>query len=140
MRRQVIVDTGVLVAAIDRRDSFHEWAKTELSTIEKPLLSYEAVITESYFLLQNVYGGREAIVAWLETGLVRVAFCLADEVQRVGQLLEQYESVPMSLADGCLVRMAEQFSTSSILTLDSDFRIYRKERNQDIPVIMPIGR
>ncbi|UBF30513.1 PIN domain-containing protein (plasmid) [Kovacikia minuta CCNUW1] len=140
MRRQVIVDTGVLVAAIDRRDAFHEWAKTELATIEKPLLTCEAAITETYFLLQNVYGGREAIVAWLETGLVRIAFSLGDELQQVGQLLKQYESVPMSLADGCLVRMAEQFSTSSILTLDSDFRIYRKERNQPIPVIMPVER
>ena len=43
----------------------------------------------------------------------------------------------MSLADACLVRMSEIYNQTSILTLDNDFRIYRKNRNQEIPVIMP---
>ncbi len=52
-------------------------------------------------------------------------------------LLTRYQSVPISLADACLVRMAEQYEASFILTLDSDLRIYRKNRNEIIPVIMP---
>ncbi len=52
----------------------------------------------------------------------------------------RYQSVPMSLADACLVRMAQQYSESFLLTLDSDFRIYRKNRNQVIPVIIPEER
>lgn len=52
----------------------------------------------------------------------------------------RYRSVPMSLADGCLVRMAELYSNSSVLTLDSDFKIYRKHKNQIIPLIIPENR
>ena len=51
--------------------------------------------------------------------------------------MQRYQSVPMSLADACLVRMSDTYSQTSILTLDNDFRIYRKNRNQEISVIMP---
>ncbi len=51
--------------------------------------------------------------------------------------MRRYQSVPMSIADACLVRMSEIYTQSSVITLDSDFRIYRKNRNQEIPVIMP---
>jgi predicted nucleic acid-binding protein len=43
----------------------------------------------------------------------------------------------MSLADACLVRMAEIFPGSKVLTFDRDFLIYRKHGNRVIPVLMP---
>ena len=49
----------------------------------------------------------------------------------------KYANVPMSFADACLVRMTELYPNSAVLTLDSDFRIYRKNKNQVIPVIIP---
>ncbi len=53
--------------------------------------------------------------------------------------MKQYQSVPMSLADACLVRISELIIIrgSSVFTLDSDFRIYRQSKNQVISVIMP---
>jgi predicted nucleic acid-binding protein len=57
-------------------------------------------------------------------------------VERIDELMKQYESVPMSFADGCLVRMSELISGSSILTLDSDFQIYRKNRNEAIALLI----
>jgi uncharacterized protein len=137
MRQRVILDTGPLVAFINRRDRFHEWAKTEWNTIEPPLLTCEAVLAEACFLLQNVYAGKEAVISQLNTGVVHVPFRLNEEFIRIGELLIRYQSVPMSLADACLVRMSEQYSGSSVLTMDSDFLIYRKNRNEVIPVIMP---
>lgn len=62
---------------------------------------------------------------------------LSEEASLINELLTRYQSVPMSLANACLVGMAEQYAESMLLTLDSDFRIYRKNRNQIIPVIMP---
>jgi len=49
----------------------------------------------------------------------------------------KYANVPMSFADACLVKMSEQYSKSVVLTLDSDFLIYRRHGNQSIPTIMP---
>jgi uncharacterized protein len=59
------------------------------------------------------------------------------ELLSVAQLLRRYRSVPMSLADACLVRMAEIHGDAPVLTLDRDFRFYRKHRRQVIPLICP---
>ncbi|WP_250122470.1 PIN domain-containing protein [Chroococcidiopsis sp. CCMEE 29] len=137
MRQQVLLDTGPLVALVNRRDRFHQWVKTEWMQIEPPLLTCEAVITEASFLLRNIYGGQKVVMSLIERGIIQIPFRLEEEVELVGILLSRYQSVPMSLADACLVRMVEQYVSSYLLTLDSDFNIYRKDRNQLIPVIMP---
>ena len=64
-------------------------------------------------------------------------FQIADEADRIDFLMQRYQNVPMSLADACLVRMSEIYEDSAVLTLDSDFKIYRKNRNAIIPIIMP---
>lgn len=137
MRRRVLLDTGPLVAFLKRQDHFYSWVTEEWARIEPPLLTCEAVISEACFLLRNVYGGQEAVICLIDTGVVQISFRLAEEARVVGELLTRYQSVPMFLADACLVRMAERYSNSSLLTLDSDFRIYRKNKSQIISVIMP---
>jgi uncharacterized protein len=101
------------------------------------LLTCEAVITEACFLLRNIYGGEETVMSLLETEILYIPFRLGDEVANIRQSLNRYRSVPMSLADACLVRMAELYSDYSVLTLDSDFAIYRKNRDGIIPTITP---
>ncbi len=140
IRQRVLLDTGPLVASLDRRDHFHNWVTAELATIEPPLLTCEAVISEACFLLRNVYPGQEAVISLVNTRIIQIPFRLDEEADILGELLTRYQSVPMSLADACLVQMAEQYSESVLLTLDSDFRIYRKNRSQMIPVIMPKNR
>lgn len=111
-----------------------------MAKLKPPLLTYEAVISEAYFLLQNVYPGQEAAISLVKDRIIQIPFRLEEEIDLISELLSRYQSVPMSLADACLVRMAEQYPESIVLTLDSDFEIYRKNRNQIIPVIMPDGR
>jgi predicted nucleic acid-binding protein len=101
------------------------------------LFTCEAVVAESCFLLQNVYGGENAILSLLELEVVKIPFHLNEDVTAIKLLMKQYQAVPMSLADACLVRMSELIRGSSVFTLDSDFRIYRQYKNQVIPVIMP---
>jgi len=95
------------------------------------------VITEACFLLQSTYPGRETVLSMIEDKIVQIPFQLSQEVSRVKELLTRYQSVPMSLADACLVRMAELYSDCLVLTLDSDFSIYRKNRDRPIPTITP---
>jgi uncharacterized protein len=137
MRQQVLIDTGPLVALINRRDKFHRWITGEWNKIEPPILTCEAVLVEACFLLRNIYSGQEAVISLVNTGIIQVPFHLQEEASRTGELLARYQSVPMSLADACLVRMAELHPESTLLTLDSDFRIYRKNRYDIIPAIMP---
>jgi len=137
LKQRVLLDTGPLVAYLKRQDQFHEWASSEWKTIQPPLLTCEAVIVEACFLLRNTYLGQEAVISLVKSGVIQIPFRLHEEASLISELLSRYQSVPMSLADACLVRMSELYPNSVLLTLDSDFSIYRKNREQIIPVLMP---
>ncbi|WP_287077799.1 MULTISPECIES: pilus assembly protein [unclassified Microcystis] len=83
MLRKVILDIGVLVAVLDKRDNYHNWAIQEWGKIAKPLLTCEAVVTESCFILQDVYGGEDVIMALLERGTIQIDFRFNDEVKSI---------------------------------------------------------
>lgn len=137
MKPQVLLDTGVLVALLSKADQFHQWATATVTTVNHPLLTCEAVITEACFLLQRDSRNQQAVLSLVNRGAIQITFCLSDQVNAIEELINRYANVPMSLADACLVRMAELYPESTVLTLDSDFRIYRKHRNQEIFIVMP---
>jgi len=140
MKQDVILDTGPLVAYLSENDNYHDWAKEQLKQISFPLLTCEAVITETGFLVQRNTGSSQIIVEMLQQGLLVIPFILSEEVDAINELMQKYRNVPTSLADACLVRMAEIYSDSEVLTLDSDFYIYRKYNRQQIPIIIPQDR
>jgi predicted nucleic acid-binding protein len=125
------------VALLNHRDQHHQWVRHLLDTIVPPLLTCEPVLSEACFLLQNVHGGADAVLELLDREVLELRFSLAEEWNVVRRLMRKYQNRPMSLADACLVRMAEQFPRSHVLTLDQDFLIYRKQRRQRVPVLMP---
>jgi len=135
----VLVDTGPIVAFLNSRDRYHEWSTEAFAEIDAPILSCEAVLSEACFLLRNARGGAEAVLKLVERGLVRLPFRLESETGPIRRFLSRYSNVPMSLADACLVRMSEQVSGSVLLTLDRDFRLYRKHGRNVIPTRMPKG-
>lgn len=137
MKHNIIIDTGVIVALVNRREQSHEGVKNTLKSLSLPFFTCESVITEACFLLKKVHGGEDAILNLINSNKLQIPFNLSEEVTEIKQLMKQYQSVPMSLADACLVRMSELIRGSSVFTLDSDFRIYRQYKNQVIPVIMP---
>lgn len=135
----VLLDTGPLVAFLNGRDRYHEWSKEVFDQVDAPVLSCEAVLSEACFLLRSARGGGEAVLKLLDRGLIRVPFRLEGESSHIQRLLARYASVPMSLADACLVRMTEQASGSVVLTLDRDFKVYRKHGRSVIRTLMPNG-
>ncbi|MDP1946021.1 MAG: PIN domain-containing protein [Nitrospirota bacterium] len=137
MTAPILLDAGPLVAFLNRRDRHHEWALSQWAGASPPFLTCEAVLAEACFLLRRSSGGSQAVMQLLARGIVSAPFCLEEETPAVAKLLFRYASVPMSLADGCLVRMAEQYPSAIVMTLDRDFRIYRKHGRQVIPVQMP---
>ena len=105
MRNQnVTLDTSVLVALINRNDPNHVWSVREWAQLKPPVLTCEAVISETCFLLKRKYL-IEAVFEMIEVGAI--AFNLQEEISNIRVLMGRYESVPMSFADACLVRMSE---------------------------------
>jgi len=137
MKRQVILDTGPLVAFINGRDRYHEWSTLQWAQIDPPFLTCEAVLSESCFLLKGIEGGQATVLELLRRGVLNLSFRIDDSVKQIAWLLQKYSDVPMSLADACLVRMSELYTESHVLTLDDHFRIYRKNKRQVIPIFSP---
>lgn len=132
-----LLDTGSLVALLYRRDQYHDWAVEQIREIRAPLLTCEAVVAEACFLTQRMLGSSKAVYDLIETGAVEIDFRLSDEISNIKTLALRYESVPMSFADACLVRMAEIHPNSTIFTTDSDFAIYRRNKTETIHLITP---
>lgn len=136
-RPRVILDTGPLVAFLNKKDRYHEWAMAQFATMSPPLLTCEAVISESCFLLRRFENGAANVIELLDRQLLAIPFRLEDELSSIKELVGRFRDVPMSLADACLVRMAEQITDSLVFTLDRDFKIYRKNKRKVIPTLMP---
>ena len=134
----VLLDTGPLVAFLDRRDRHHEWAKARWGELIPPLLTCESVVSESCFLMKEVPFGRKGVMELLSRGVIKIAFDLGRETKAVAGLMARYDEVPMSLADACLVRMSEQYSDCAVFSIDGDFRLYRRHSRGVIPLISPL--
>ena len=137
MEKTVLIDSGVVVAALIRRDQHHAWARAHFERVTQPCLTCEAVLSECFHLLGKVFGGTERLSALLERGVLRVGFALPDHLTKVLNLIHRYVDTPMSLADACLVRMSELHDGAVVWTTDRDFEVYRRNGRQRIPLIAP---
>jgi predicted nucleic acid-binding protein len=137
MSGHLILDTGPWVALLCRDDAHHAWAKAQFSQHPAPFLTCEAVVAETCFLLARSGFDPSKALALIERGVVRIAMSLTDQVASVRSLYERYDNVPASLADACLVRMSELHEPCRVVTLDSDFLIYRRHGRKTIPVLTP---
>ena len=134
---RIIVDTGPLVAYLQRDERHHEWTVERFSTLRPPFLTCEAVLAEACFLIRRGGGNPDDLLDLVERGLIRVSFQFSDQAHRVRELMRKYKDLPMSFADACLVRMSEQSTDCVVVTLDGDFRIYRRHGRKVIPVLLP---
>ena len=129
-----IADTGFLVAFANRHDRHHAWALTVAEQVTEPLLSCEAVLAEAAFHLQSV----SIVLAMIRDGLVEVAFDCRDHWPQLEALAHRYADRHPDLADLCLVRLSELHPRHSVITVDrEDFKVYRRNKREMIPIICP---
>jgi uncharacterized protein len=128
-----IADTGYLVALVRRHDQHHTWANCLAGQFSLPLLTCEAVLAETAFHLKSsLY-----IFAMLQRGAVRVAFEMTGQVERLNELATRYADRHPDLADLCVIRMSELYPRHAVITIDEDFRIYRRNKREAIPLLCP---
>lgn len=137
MAEGVLADSVAIVAALDKRDQNHAWARAQLDGFTAPCITCEAVLSECFFLLDHLRDGKRALCHMLERRLIQVDFNFGAQRREVLKLLDRYASTPMSFADACLVRMSELFPGSVVFTADSDFEIYRRYGREIIPIMAP---
>jgi uncharacterized protein len=135
LAKTVIADTSFLVAWLVSRDYCHQWALSQVRSFPPPWLTCDAVLAETFYLLGP--DGAPSLTALLRRSGLRIAFDLPANLDVVLDLMDKYSNVPMSLADACLVRMAEILDDPIILTTDQDFRVYRRHSRQVVPCVLP---
>jgi len=137
MANTVLVDTGPLVALLAKRDAAHDWAIQQFDEYAGPFLTCEAVISETIFLLRRSKVNADGPLTLIERGVLSIGMNLSEEASAVAGLFRRYDNVPASLADACLIRMSELHEPCAVLTLDSDFHVYRRHGRRTIPLIRP---
>ena len=134
---KVLLDAGPLIGYLNRKDQYHDWAVESWAAMTEPLWTCEAVLSEAIFNLQSEGMSLDSILSYLESGIIRLDFSMEDNRADVLNLLRKYADQPMSLADACLVRMAELNGNCQIFTTDRDFLVYRRKGRSVIPLLTP---
>jgi len=133
---KAIADTGFLVAFARDRDMHHAWAIGVAQHITEPLLTCESVLSETAFHI----GDTEVVFDMISEKLIRLSFDCNDHLPQLAALAKRYKDRQPDLADLCLIRMSELYPRHSIITVDKDFRVYRRNKREVIPLISPPGR
>jgi len=133
----ILLDTGVIVALLDRSERQHKACVDALAEISAPLVTCEAVIAESCYLLRKLTGAKDAILANVASGAFQIPLRLTDAASEIRRILRKYKDRDVDLADACLIHLATEFKTGEILTLDSDFRVYRWGGNKTFRSLIP---
>ena len=130
---KAIADTGFIVAFARQNDRFHRWAVEVANRITEPLLTCEAVLAEAAFHLQS----SSFVLGLLQDEMLKLNFDMTSHLVPLGELAHRYADRKPDLADLCLIRMSELHPRHVIITVDRDFRVYRRNRRDAIPVQLP---
>jgi uncharacterized protein len=132
-----IADTGFIVAVGNRDDRHHAWAASLAEKVSEPLLTCEAVLSEAaYHLRSTAY-----VLSLVQDEMLRLAFDCNRNLEQLAELAHRYADRKPDFADLCLVRMSELYPRHAVITIDeNDFRIYRRNKRETIPLVCPPRR
>jgi predicted nucleic acid-binding protein len=128
-----IADTGFLVALLEVHDEHHAWALELAEDIEWPALTCESVVSETAFQVRS----SKLLLEMLQNGMLRLAFDFAGHLEHLLDLATRYADRKPDLADLCLIRMSELYPRHTVITVDEDFRVYRRNKREAIPLLSP---
>ena len=131
-----IADTGFLVAFASARDLHHAWALDVAEQVTEPLVTCEPVLAEAAFHLADA----GLVLEMISEELIRLDFVCNDHLAHLAALAKRYKDRKPDLADLCLIRMSELHPKHSVITVDEDFRVYRRNKREVIPLISPPRR
>lgn len=134
-----LVDTGAIVALVNRADRHHRAATEWFRKFRGELLTTEPVVTETAYVLAASPEHQRAALQWAERAraakLLRVE-PVADYAD-LARIITRYAALPCDYADASLIALAERTGVVAIATIDQrDFSVYRIRRRQRFRIVL----
>ncbi|HEY7388460.1 MAG TPA: PIN domain-containing protein [Bryobacteraceae bacterium] len=120
-----LVDTGAIVAYLDRDDQWHKHCFAAYPHLPLPLLTSTAVLTELFHMMSRRPVELAIVWRFVRSGALAIGPITNEDFPHLYSLMSQYEDHPMDFADATLVRLAQRESITRIFTVDADFETYR---------------
>jgi predicted nucleic acid-binding protein len=132
----ILLDTGPIVAFFDASDDYHQICIDILKNINEPLVTTWPILTEAFYLLGFSWQAQDNLWEFMLRGGIEIFPIDAKMQSRCRELMKKYKDLPMDLADGSLVVLAESKNLAKVFTLDHrDFKIYRFAKNKKFKLI-----
>jgi predicted nucleic acid-binding protein len=136
--KPILLDTGVVVALLDRSERHYVQCASVVAKLGRPLVTCEAVIAESCYLLRRLSGAPELVLENVARGVFLIPFQLSHVATPVRNIMRKYSDLPADFADACLIHLADELNTGEILTLDRDFAHYRWRKTRRFDLLIDV--
>lgn len=130
--KKCLIDAGPLIALFDRDDKYHVPVKKFIKKYEGRLYTSWPVITEVLHMLDFNVNVQIDFLKWISRDALEVIPISKESISRIIKLSEKYSDIPMDFADATLIVISEIENINEIISIDSDFYIYRNIRNEYI--------
>ena len=133
---EFVVDAGPLIGYLVTDDQWSAWSAQTLNSVDDVLHTSEAVVAEVAFRLNRYRPAISRLLSWIKAGGLNLVPAVSDHEDALESLLVKYPE--MDLCDATVVLLSELFPRSQVITTDRrHFEVYRRHRNQPIPLICP---
>ncbi len=130
--QKTIVDSGPLIALFDASDKYHKVVLNFMKEYKGKLITSWAVITEVSHMLDFNLNVQIDFLKWCEVGGIEIYNISQEEILNIRVMMEKYIDIPMDLADATLMYIANKENIKNIVSIDSDFDIYRTLKKQSL--------
>ena len=126
----ILTDSSILVTYYSAKDNYHDSVCSFFENVSSELITTTACVTEVMYLLSSDYRTQNEFLNNLAQKLYHSIPLLPEDFSRIKQLNKQYADLPGYFADLSLITISEGLNISAIITLDSDFDIYRRYKRE----------
>ena len=130
--QKTLIDSGPLIALFDKSDKYHLKVLNFLKSYQGELITSLAVITEVSHMLDFNLLVQIDFLKWIELGGITIYDISQNDIKNIRVMMEKYLDIPMDLADATLMYIASKENIKDIVSIDSDFDIYRTLKKQTL--------
>ena len=128
--QKTLIDAGPIIALFDRDDNYYIEMKQFMSRYKGMLVTTWPVVTETLHMLDFHVQAQTDFLRWLQRDALSIHELGKDAIARIIELTEKYADLPMDFADATLLVTSESTGIRDIITIDSDFFVYRDLRKK----------